>query len=127
MDIKVLCHSSIKIKAEDKVIYIDPFKIKDNANDADIIAITHSHYDHFSEGNINKIKNEKTKILVTDDLYEKTLNLGFNKENITVVVPNNLYEILNIKIKTIPAYNINKKFHPKENNWVGYVITLENK
>lgn len=127
MDIKVLCHSSIKINTEDRVIYIDPFRIKEETHDADIIAITHSHYDHFSEEDINKVKNERTKILVTMDLLDRTLELGFNKENITVVVPNNTYRVFDIEINTIPSYNIDKKFHPKENNWVGYILTLENK
>lgn len=127
MDIKVLCHSSIKINTEDRVIYIDPFRIKEETHDADIIAITHSHYDHFSEEDINKVKNERTKILVTKDLIDRTLELGFENEDITIVMPDNLYKIYDIKINTIPAYNINKKFHPKENNWVGYILALENK
>lgn len=126
MDIKVLCHSSIKIESEGKIIYFDPFRIKEDKNDADIIAITHSHYDHFSEEDINKVKNEKTKILVTSDLLDRTLELGFKKENITIVLPNNLYTVLGIEISTIPAYNTNKKFHPKDNNWVGYLLRLEN-
>lgn len=126
MEIKVLCHSSIKIESEGKIIYFDPFRIKDEKHDADIIAITHSHYDHFSEEDINKIKNEETKILITDDLLDRTLELGFKKEDITVVIPNNIYKVLNIEIKTITAYNIDKKFHPKDNRWVGYLITLEN-
>lgn len=126
MDIKVLCHSSIKIVSEGKIIYFDPFRIKEDKNDADIIAITHSHYDHFSEEDINKVKNEKTKILVTSDLLDRTLELGFKKENITIVLPNNLYTVLDIEISTIPAYNTNKKFHPKDNNWVGYLLRLEN-
>ena len=125
MNINVLCHSSIKIESEGKVIYLDPFQIKEEKNDADIIAITHSHYDHFSEKDINKIKNKETKIIITNDLLDRTLKLGFNKEDIIVVMPNNLYKVLDIKIETIPAYNINKKFHPKENNWIGYLITLE--
>ena len=127
MKIEVLCHSSIRIEGEDKIIYIDPFRIKEEKNDADIIFVTHSHYDHFSEEDILKVKNENTKILVTTDLLEKTLELGFKKENITVVNPNNSYTILNIQVNTIPAYNINKQFHPKENNWVGYIIEIEEK
>lgn len=127
MEIKVLCHSSIKIVGEGKIIYLDPYRIKQEKNDADIIFITHSHYDHFSQEDILKIKNEKTKILVTTDLLEKTLELGFKKEDIITVTPNNLYTVLDIEIKTIPSYNINKKFHPKENNWVGYILKLEDK
>lgn len=127
MNIKVLCHSSIKIESEGKIIYLDPFRIKEEIHDADIIAVTHSHYDHFSEEDISKVKNEKTMILVTSDLVERSIELGFNKENITVVMPNNSYKVLDIQIDTIPAYNINKKFHPKENNWVGYILKLEGK
>ena len=126
MNIKVLCHSSIKIETQGKVIYSDPFRIKEDRNDADIIIITHSHYDHFSEEDIIKVKNEKTKILITNDLLKRTLELGFNEGDIIVVMPNNTYKLLDIEINTIPAYNINKKFHPRENNWVGYILNLEN-
>ena len=126
MNIEILCHSSIKIKSQGRIIYSDPFRVKENKNDADIIIITHSHYDHFSKDDIIKVKNEETKILVTNDLFEKTLELGFDKENVVVVIPNNKYKVLDIEINTIPAYNENKKFHPKENNWVGYILNLEN-
>ena len=127
MKIEVLCHSSIKITTESKKIYIDPFKIKDEAHDADVIFVTHSHYDHFSEEDIIKIKNQNTKISVTEDLLDRTIELGFDKNNIMIVEPNNFYNLLNIKFNTIPAYNINKKFHPKENNWIGYLLDIENK
>ena len=127
MNIEVLCHSSIKIESEGKIIYADPFRIKEEKHDADLIVITHSHYDHFSEEDILRVKNDKTKIVITTDLFERTIELGFEERNITVVIPNNLYNILNIEINTIPAYNANKKFHLKENNWVGYILTIENK
>lgn len=126
MNIEVLCHSSIKIETEGKIIYVDPFRIKEDRKDSDIIIITHSHYDHFSEEDIMKIKNEKTKILITNDLIERTLKLGFDKADIIVVMTGNEYKVLNIEINTIPAYNKNKKFHLKENNWVGYILNLEN-
>lgn len=122
--IEVLCHSSIKITGT-KIIYIDPFKIKENYQNADYIFCTHSHYDHFSEEDINKVKKEYTKIVITNDLEEKTLNLGFKKENITIVEPNNKYKIDKIEIETIPSYNILKQFHPKENNWVGYILKID--
>ena len=127
MKIEVLCHSSIRIEGENKIIYIDPYRIKEEKNDADIIFITHSHYDHFSEEDILKVKKENTKILVTTDLLERTIELGFKKEEITIVNQNNLYTILDIAVNTIPAYNINKQFHPKESNWVGYILTIEGK
>ncbi len=123
-NIEVLCHSSIKFSKE-KIIYFDPFKIKKEYKDADIIFITHSHFDHFSEEDIDKVRKENTVIFITNDIYEKTLNLGFKKENIIIVEPNKEYKIDNIEIKTIPAYNINKKFHLKQNNWVGYIIKID--
>ena len=121
----VLCHSSIKFE-KGQVIYFDPYKVNENYNDADVIFITHSHYDHFSEEDILKVKKEDTKIVIPEDLYDKSIELGFSKENILVVKPNEEYEINGIKFKTIPAYNVNKNFHPKANNWVGYIITLDN-
>lgn len=122
-NIKVLCHSSIKFN-KDKVIYFDPFKIDRDYHDADFIFITHSHYDHFSEADIEKIRNANTEIIIPEDLIENTLNMGFNKENVMVVMPNKSYKINEISFETILAYNINKAFHPKENNWLGYVLEL---
>lgn len=122
-NIEVLCHSSIKITREN-IIYIDPFKIDKNYNDADIIFITHAHYDHYSEEDIDKVKTENTIVVAPKDLLNKLLKKGFKKDFIVTVEPNNKYKLDNIKFETIPAYNINKSFHPKENNWIGYIIEL---
>ena len=124
-NIEVLCHSSIRINKE-KVIYIDPFKINKNYNDADIIFITHDHYDHYSEEDIDKVIKEDTTIVISKDLLTKLLKKGINKNAIIVAEPNKEYETQGINFNTIHAYNINKKFHPKENNWLGYIITINN-
>ena len=123
-NITVLCHSSIKFNKE-KVIYIDPFRIEKNYTDADIIFITHSHYDHYSKEDIDKIRKESAVIIAPEDLKIKLLEDGFVKDNIIIVKPNQQYVVEGIRFETVPAYNINKKFHPKENNWVGYIIELE--
>lgn len=123
-DIQVLCHSSIKISKE-KIIYIDPFKIDKEYKDADYIFVTHEHYDHFSEEDIKKIKKQDTIIIITEDLKEKGLDLGFSKENIITVVPGEKYTYENLEFETVPSYNKNKKFHPKENNWVGYIMEID--
>ena len=121
-NIQVLYHSSIKINRE-KVIYIDPFKIDNEYHDADIVFITHSHFDHYSEEDIDKIIKENTKLIVTEDLEQKVLE-KVKKENVISIQPEKNYLVDGINFETIPAYNINKQFHPKSNNWVGYVIEL---
>lgn len=124
--IKINCHSSIRINKDNKIIYIDPFRIKENYKDADIVLITHSHYDHFSEEDIKKVIKQNTKILTAEETYKSTVKLGIKEENIVVVKPFNEYNVNDIKIETIPSYNVNKKFHEKDNGWVGYIINLNN-
>ena len=117
--IEINCHSSIKI-TKGIIIYIDPFRINEEKHDADLILITHDHYDHYSPEDIKKVIKEDTIIVAPKTIKE--LN---NKENIIFVEPNKTYNIKGYKIVTVPAYNINKHFHPKENNWVGYIIEME--
>lgn len=123
-NIEVLYHSSIRFSKEE-VIYFDPFKIERNYNDADVIFITHDHYDHYSEEDIGKVVKEDTIIVVPEDLKTKLLKKDWKEENIILVRPNESYTVKNIRFKTIPAYNVNKQFHPKENAWVGYLLEIE--
>ena len=122
--IQVLCHSSIRMK-RDRTIYFDPFQINHDYNDADIILITHEHYDHYSEEDIDRVVKEDTIVVAPIDLKEKLLNHGFQIEQIVLVEPNQNYQIKGIEVHTIPAYNTNKSFHKKEYGWVGYLITLD--
>ncbi len=123
-NVEVLCHSSIKISREE-VIYIDPYKIDKNYNDADIIFITHDHYDHYSEADIDKVKKDNTVIVAPEGLLTKLLRKGFRQDNIITVDPGDCDMLLGIKFETISAYNINKPFHKKENGWVGYIIEIK--
>lgn len=123
-NVEVLYHSSIKIKGT-KTIYIDPFKINENSNDADLVFITHDHYDHYSEEDIDKVKNENTIIVAPESLLKKLLKKGINQNNIMLVEPGKEYTATGIKFETVPAYNFGKPFHPKGNNWVGYIINID--
>lgn len=122
--ITVNCQSSIKITNK-KIIYFDPLKVEAQ-HDADYIFITHTHWDHFSKEDIEKIKQDTTKIIGPNDILEESLILGFKKENIILLRPNDKLILDDLKIQTVPAYNKTKPFHPKENNWLGYIITTEN-
>lgn len=126
-NIEVLTHSSIRIN-KGQIIYVDPYNIVQNYNDADIIFITHSHYDHYSEEDIDKVKKEDTIYVVTEDIVEKLLKRNVQANKIIVVNPEIDFmpkSINNISFEVVSAYNINKKFHPKENKWVGYIITID--
>lgn len=124
-NIELLGHSGIKISGE-KIIYIDPYKVKNPVNDADYIFITHSHYDHYSPEDILKIKKDNSIIIATTELKEEILNIGFDIKNILLVKPENEYELDTIKFSTVFSYNISKNFHPKGNEWVGYIIDINN-
>lgn len=127
-NISLIEHSAIRIRNKDKIIYFDPFRLGDKyICDADYIFITHSHWDHFSSQDIMQIKKEKTKIIATEDLKKQILELGFDKENVLIVKPNNNYLVDNISFTTIPAYNLNKDYHKREYNWVGYLINIDDK
>lgn len=117
----VLCHSSIKIEDENKVIYFDPYKIKENYKDADYIFCTHSHYDHFSPEDIERIIKNGTKLIVPKDIKKEAEKL-VGKENTIIVEPDKEYNIDSLRVKTTYAYNINSNFHPKKNKWVGYIV-----
>ena len=123
-NIEVLYHSSIKINKE-KTIYIDPFKIDKNYNDADMIFITHDHYDHYSEEDIDKVKKANSIFIVPENLLKKLIKKGINDENIITLAPEDIEIIDGIKIEAIHSYNIDKPFHPKEKNWLGYIIEID--
>ena len=118
MNIEVIHHASIKLTG-DKIIYFDPYKIEDELHDADYIFITHDHYDHYDEESINKIKKDTTKIIVPLCLKDKEHNL--------LVDGYRMYGIDDIKFTTVPSYNINKNFHPREKYYVGYNLFLDGK
>ena len=118
----VNAQSSIKLSKE-KVIYFDPYLISEESHDADIIFITHDHYDHYDKDSINKIKNDNTYIVIPKTLKEEVSSY-FELDHIRIVEPGSEYSVNGVKFNTIRAYNINKKFHPKENDWVGYKVYL---
>ena len=124
-NIMINCHSSIKIN-EEKVIYVDPYKIKEINKDADLIFITHEHYDHYSIEDINKIKKSNTRFIVPKSMKNRLIIDIISENDIISVDVKNKYNVDDIEFETIPAYNINKNFHPKNNNWVGYIININN-
>lgn len=120
-NVKVLYHASIVLYDN---IYIDPYKIENETHNAKYLFITHSHYDHFSIEDIEKVRNEDTIFFVTPDCKEKLLEIGVDEKRIVTVAPDEMYRFNKIEMQVIPAYNVNKEYHKKEYGWVGYLIKI---
>ena len=109
-----------------RIYYVDPFEFKgDGKEKADIIFITHAHYDHCDSGSVKKIMKPTTVIVVPSGCKEQ-LNVS---AEFVGAVPNKEYNIRGFKFRTVPAYNSKPErlqFHPKSNDWVGYIFYINN-
>jgi len=113
-----LGHDGFRIDSEN-VIYFDPLELKQGSVPADIILITHAHYDHCSPKDVAKIQKKETVIVTPADCGEKLSG------DIRTVKPGDTLTVKGVKIEAVPAYNITKQFHPKANGWVGYIVTVD--
>lgn len=113
-----LGHASFRIEDNGKQLYIDPWKLPEQSPRADIVFITHGHYDHYSPKDIDKITKEGTIFVAPNDVAKSI------KGNVVAVAPGETNEIAGLNVQTVAAYNMAKQFHPKQNGWVGYCITL---
>jgi L-ascorbate metabolism protein UlaG (beta-lactamase superfamily) len=120
-------HASFSFKDTNgnQIYYVDPFDLQiSKLEKADLIFITHAHPDHFSPSDIEKVVKETTTIIAPPDILAR---IERNEALKLAVEPNKSYEIKGFKFQTIPAYNNNPQklqFHPKTNNWVGYIFEL---
>ena len=115
-----MCSSDLGflIKGDGKTIAIDPFQVKDS-EPADIILVTHEHYDHCSPEDIQKLQKAST-VIVTEASSAAKLS-----GDIRVVQPGDKLTVEGIQIEVVPSYNTNKSFHPKQNGWLGFIVTVE--
>ena len=120
----VNCHSSIRVFSLNKTVYFDPYNIEKQTNDADVIFITHPHYDHFSPDDIEKIRNDKTVVVFPQSALKDIKNAGFAKDRMLPVSLDECSNVCGFSFSCVPAYNLNKKFHPKSNGWLGYVVNF---
>lgn len=128
VEISWLGHDSFRIK-KDLIIYVDPYQIR-GGPPADIVLITHDHFDHLSLDDLKKVVTEKTTVVAAKHCEKELKKLG--KGTVRYVSPGDEVSIGNVRVKAVHAYNVNKfrepgkVFHPKEYGGVGYVVTVGN-
>lgn len=123
MDLFVNEHASVGIKARGLVIRFDPYNVSPEKKAADIIFITHSHYDHFSPQDIEKIANADTVIAAPESMRNELSYLPYKAEFFT---PGETKRMMGITVQAVPAYNTDKPMHKKEYGWLGYITVIEN-
>ncbi len=130
-DVKItfIGHASLMIENNGKVYQIDPWS---NVGDyskfpkADVIFVTHEHFDHYDKALIKQISKEDTKIITTATVAE---DYGKNA-NMAVLANGETTTIDGIKVEAVPAYNIQhlrdgkNPFHPKGRG-NGYILTID--
>lgn len=117
IELEWLGHATFMIKGEGKLVYFDPFILPMNPEKADLILITHDHYDHCDPGKVDMIKNPDTIIVTTEKSARKLSG------NVKTIIPGGTLEEKGIHILAVPAYNVNKPFHPRGSG-VGFVIDV---
>jgi len=121
-NVQVFTQSSIKITGK-QVLYFDPFEIKEESYDADMIFITHDHYDHFSPEDMKKVAKDGTLLIMPEGMRKMESQTGIS--NVKFLSPNALVEEKGLLIKAIPAYNRLKPFHTRGKGYVGYLVTMD--
>jgi len=118
--IQWLGHASFRLCHEKTVIYIDPWKLKDEPHNATLVLVSHSHSDHYSAGDIAEVRKPDTKLIASADVVAKE---GVGE----ALTPGLLIQSGDVRIIGVAAYNPNKQFHPRENNWLGFIIEVGGK
>jgi L-ascorbate metabolism protein UlaG (beta-lactamase superfamily) len=117
VEITWLGHASFRLAAEGRVVYVDPWKLNDSPHDADLVFVSHSHYDHCSPDDVRAVAKDDTTILAPADAAASLCPAR-------AVAPGETIQLGELTVETVPAYNVGKKFHPKRQNWCGAVFTL---
>jgi L-ascorbate metabolism protein UlaG (beta-lactamase superfamily) len=119
--IEWLGHASFRIKTRAGVVYIDPYRIEEGPP-ADLILITHDHFDHFSRDDVLRLAGRRTTAIAPATVIEQL------KGRTISIAPGETVEVDELEVRALPAYNTNKldssgkPFHAREAGWVGFLL-----
>ena len=117
-------HSSVRLEAENGlVLRVDPFRIGGEPHDADVVFFTHSHFDHFSPGDVEKVRKPETVFVAPASMSGDLKKAGLLRQAV-LMRPGEETAVCGVPALAVPSYNTNKPNHPKENGWLGYVLTV---
>jgi L-ascorbate metabolism protein UlaG (beta-lactamase superfamily) len=112
-------HASFRIEDGATQIYIDPWKLRAGSPKASVVLITHGHSDHYSPDDVALIEQPGTVFVAPADVAAKLKGM-----NVVAASPGHRYQAGGVTVEAVPAYNRSKAFHPRSNNWLGYIVTL---
>jgi L-ascorbate metabolism protein UlaG (beta-lactamase superfamily) len=113
--------SGYRWRGDGLTVYIDPWELTGDPEPADVIFITHAHYDHYSPDDLGQIRKDTTPIVAPRDVAAELSG------DVTAVGAGDTVEAAGVKAQVVPAYNIvpeREEAHPKANGWVGYILEL---
>jgi L-ascorbate metabolism protein UlaG (beta-lactamase superfamily) len=122
-----LGHSGFRIRVGKAVVYIDPYRVSDGAPPADLILITHAHYDHFSPQDLERLAGRRTWLVGPPAVAERVSG------QVHSILPGEVLEdelVRGVHVRAVAAYNTSKRdgdgnpFHPPEAGWVGYDLNV---
>jgi L-ascorbate metabolism protein UlaG (beta-lactamase superfamily) len=114
-----LGHDCFRLRAAGQVLYFDPFQLAGEQAAADIILVSHEHFDHCSPEDIAKIRKPSTVIITEPRAAAKLAG------DIKTMQPGQSLTVGGFTVQAVRAYNTNKKFHPQANSWLGFIVTVE--
>ena len=112
-----LGHDAFRIDGS-RTVYFDPYDISAGPN-ADLILITHEHFDHCSPEDVKRVQADHTVLVAEPDSSRKLSG------DVRVVHPGDRLEVQGVVIHAVPSYNVDKAFHPREKGWVGYILEMD--
>jgi L-ascorbate metabolism protein UlaG (beta-lactamase superfamily) len=122
-----LGHSGFRVRAGRTTIYIDPYRVADGAAPADLILVTHGHYDHFSRRDIEAVSRRESWLIAPAAVAERVGG------RVLSIAPGEVIEpefAPSVSVRAVAAYNTSKRdadgrvFHAREAGWVGYDINI---